>query len=437
MKTKNTLVKFMFLIGLMIFAGCEDDDAAVPITEEVTTLEIIQDSPNHTILEQLLEDTGLSQTLNQGAYTIFAPTDEAFGNISTSGLTTDQLRNILLNHVLEGAAQSENLSTSYVTTLATEQLSGNENQLSLYVNVGNQITLNGISTVTGPNNLATNGVVHVVDEVITIPNVTTFATADSTFEVLVQALTRDDQPDFVGTLSSFDTPAPFTVFAPTNDAFTALLNELELGSLADISGEVLTSTLNTHVIANANITSSNLPSGTVETLGASFELNGTTITDQNNRTIEIVVTDVQAGNGVVHVVNTVILPDLGTEPAPNIVQMTVDNDGAQAYFVSSITGNETPTSLNTNNSAWTLNVGTRYELTVVNAGAHPFQIRNASDERLLSQNSTGTFESDPDVNFVDNGQQFYFTLTADLAAEISTYYCGIHTNSMNGSISVN
>lgn len=441
MKTKTKFLSLILLTGFIIgISSCsDDDDASTPISNEPTTFEIIEESPNHTILEDLLITTGLDEALNADTYTVFAPTDAAFGNIDTSGLTTAEVTNILLNHVVNGAAESTDLQTEYLSTLATEQFTGDENNLSLYVNVGASVTLNNLATVTGPDLIATNGVVHVVDEVITIPNITTFATSDPNFEILVQALTRDDQPDFVGILSSFEAPAPFTVFAPTNDAFSALLTELELNSLSDISGEVLTSTLNTHVIPDANITSSNLPSGTVETLGDTFELNGTTITDQNGRTIEIVVTDVQAGNGIIHVVSTVILPNLNTDPPPsaNVVGMTVDNDGAQAYFVSSITGNEQPTSLNTNNSTWSLTQGTRYELTIVNSGAHPFQLRNANGDMLLSQNSDGSFESDSAVNFVDNGQQFYFTLTPELAAEIAQYFCGIHTNSMNGTINVN
>ncbi|SDG69414.1 fasciclin domain-containing protein [Psychroflexus sediminis] len=325
----NTQFKTLIIAFIAIFVtSCsDDDDASGPIGEDLTTLQIIQNSPNHTILEQLLDDAGLSQTLNDGVYTIFAPTDDAFGNINTSSLSADQARNLLLNHVLVGAAMSSNLITSYQTTLATEQISGNENPLSLYVNVGSEITLNGISTVTGPDNLATNGVVHIVDEVITIPNVTTFATADSTFEVLVQALTREDQPDFVGTLSSFEAPAPFTVFAPTNEAFAALLDELGIGSLADVPAATLEATLNSHVIAGANVTSGMLSSGTVTTLGGdiSIDAENATITDSNGRIIEIILTDVQAGNGVIHAIDRVILPDSAIETTFEIISESPDH----------------------------------------------------------------------------------------------------------------
>lgn len=121
----------------------------------------------------------------------------------------------------------------------------------------------------------------------------------------------------------------------------------------------------------------------------------------------------------------------------NVVQMTVDNDGVEAFYVRSISGNEQPTSTNVNNSTWTLSEGTRYELTIVNSGSHPFQVRSSSSEILLSQNSEGTFESESAVNFVDDDEKFYFTLTAKLADEISAYFCGIHSNSMTGNININ
>jgi len=424
----------LIAIVAVLLSACYEDDAAAPIANDPTTFEIISESPDHAILEDLLLSFGLDEDLNSGLFTVFAPTDAAFGNIDTSSLTDSQVKNILLNHVVQGAAESSSLFSTYLNTLAVESLSGAENNLSLYVNVGTDITLNGQSVVTGPDNLASNGVVHIVNEVITIPNVTTFATADPTFGILVEALTLDGQPDFVATLSSFEAPAPFTVFAPTNDAFVTALTELGVESLTDIAPSVLTSILNTHVIANANITSSELESGTVETLGETFELDAenATITDQNGRTISIILTDVQAGNGVIHVVRSVILPDLNLAP---LVQMTVDNDGAQAYFVSNIIGNENVTPLNTNNSPWTLTEGTRYKLTITGANSHPFELRNGNGDALLSQSNDGSFEGDSAVNFQTEGQQFDFTVTPELAAELNQYFCTIHSG-MNGTVSV-
>ena len=424
----------LIAIVAVLLSACYEDDAAAPIANDPTTFEIISESPDHAILEDLLLSFGLDEDLNSGLFTVFAPTDAAFGNIDTSSLTDSQVKNILLNHVVQGAAESSSLFSTYLNTLAVESLSGAENNLSLYVNVGTDITLNGQSVVTGPDNLASNGVVHIVNEVITIPNVTTFATADPTFGILVEALTLDGQPDFVATLSSFEAPAPFTVFAPTNDAFVTALTELGVESLADIAPSVLTSILNTHVIANANITSAELESGTVETLGETFELDAenATITDQNGRTISIILTDVQAGNGVIHVVRSVILPDLNLAP---LVQMTVDNDGAQAYFVSNIIGNENVTPLNTNNSPWTLTEGTRYKLTITGANSHPFELRNGNGDALLSQSNDGSFEGDSAVNFQTEGQQFDFTVTPELAAELNQYFCTIHSG-MNGTVSV-
>ncbi len=151
-------------------------------------------------------------------------------------------------------------------------------------------------------------------KVIGLPTVVTFATADNTFSTLVDALTRESSFSYVSTLSSTTSPAPFTVFAPTNTAFGNLLNELNVMGLNGIATSTLEATLNTHVVAQANVLSSVLSDGmTVNTLGDSFTINtlsGASFTDKNNRSGDIIVTDVQAVNGVIHVVNKVILPEL-------------------------------------------------------------------------------------------------------------------------------
>ncbi|MFK7747645.1 MAG: fasciclin domain-containing protein, partial [Kordia sp.] len=184
----------------------------------------------------------------------------------------------------------------------------------MYVNTSNGVVLNGVSTVTTADVSVDNGVIHAVNTVIDLPTVVTFATADATFGILVQALTRENSFTYVATLSSKTSPAPFTVFAPTDAAFVDLLAELELPTLGDVPTATLEATLNTHVVAGANVLASTLTDGMmVSTLGDNFTINtvgGATFTDLNDRTGDIIVTDVQAVNGVIHVVNKVILPNL-------------------------------------------------------------------------------------------------------------------------------
>jgi uncharacterized surface protein with fasciclin (FAS1) repeats len=175
---------------------------------------------------------------------------------------------------------------------------------------------NGISSVATADVEASNGVVHVVDAVIGLPTVVTFATADPTFETLVAALTREDhEEDFVSLLSSSEEPAPYTVFAPTNAAFGDLLSFLELSALAEVDLGLLEDVLGMHVILNANVRSGDLTEGMVvetateENITISLE-SGAKITDPNGFESNIIVVDVQAMNGVVHAIDKVILPSL-------------------------------------------------------------------------------------------------------------------------------
>ncbi len=303
---------FFLLSALLILTSCLDDDSSQIIDNTPSIFEIISNSDDHNTLEQLLIDTNLDTALSSGVYTVFAPTDEAFAEIDLNTLTNEEAVQLLLNHVLSGSAENTDFTNGYVSTAASESFTGNENIINMYINVDGGITLNGVSSVTLENINASNGVVHVVDAVIPIPDITTFVTADSRFNTLGEALTRDDQPDFVGTLSSFNNPAPFTVFAPTNDAFVDLLEELELTELSEIDASTLTQTLNTHVIAGEILREESLTLGTVNTLGDDFELDPSinVITDLNGRDINIIITNVQAGNGVIHVIDQVILPQL-------------------------------------------------------------------------------------------------------------------------------
>ncbi|MEL7269291.1 MAG: fasciclin domain-containing protein [Bacteroidota bacterium] len=262
-------------------------------------------SGGNTTFTDLLSD-------DMGTYTVFAPVNTAFENFSNPA--GNDLNAILSNHVISGAAAfSGGLSNSYVNTLAEYAMDEN---LSLYINADDGVTLNGVSNVAIPDIVASNGVIHAVDAVIDLPTVVTFATADPNFSTLVQALTElTPNTDFVAVLSAQDGNGddPFTVFAPTNDAFAAL------DAIPDEAG--LTPILQHHVVAGLNVRSGDLtPDGntnapTLEGDDIVITLPGTNgniadVTDgAGNTGIGIDQVDVQAINGVIHVLDTVLIPD--------------------------------------------------------------------------------------------------------------------------------
>lgn len=319
------LVAFLSLSVL----ACSSDDEAGDIIEPANTIaNFVETNPDYSNLNAALEAADLKGILDGNSnHTVFAPNNAAFNTFLTengfeslSAVPVEVLTQVLLNHVQEGAIYSADLATGYIPSMATGNAS--EENLSLYINTEDGVMINGTSTVTNADVQVDNGVIHAVDEVIGLPDVTTFATADPNFEILVAALTRDDNFEFVSTLQSQESPAPFTVFAPTNEAFMDLLEELELGSLDEVPSEVLESALSYHVITEANVRSSDITDGMEVTTfeSGTFTINSNgdvTITDENGRTATITAVDVQATNGVIHVIDTVLLPGDGSEPAPS------------------------------------------------------------------------------------------------------------------------
>lgn len=313
----KNLLKTACLAFVIGFVACNDDD---PVVVETNTIVDVAIDNNLTSLVAAVRRANLDVTLaGPGPYTVLAPSDAAFSAFlqannfnSLTDVPVDLLRNILLNHVISGELMSTDLTTGYANTNATSDASGTN--MSIYINTENGVSFNGISNVGIANVEADNGIVHVVDAVIGLPSVVTFATADPNFSILVEALTRENDFTYVETLSTPNgtAPAPFTVFAPINDAFVDLLAELQLNALSDVPKATLTSTLNTHVVAGANVLESNLSDNMpVSTLGGGLTVNltsnGATLTDSNNRVSSIIATDVQANNGVIHAINKVVL----------------------------------------------------------------------------------------------------------------------------------
>ena len=178
-----------------------------------------------------------------------------------------------------------------------------------------RVTVNGSSRIVQGNVNSSNGVIHAVNAVIPIPTLVTFVLADPDLYNLAMALTRDDLTvDFLSFLNTENgsAPAPFTVFAPINMAFVDLLNELDVDRLSLIDEPTLSLTLNHHVLDGTNVLSSDLSDNlTLSTLGGKITVNvsgGASLTDGNARVSNIIVSDIQANNGVLYTNDKVILP---------------------------------------------------------------------------------------------------------------------------------
>ena len=325
MKKFKKLLKtaFILMVSTATLISCSEDYKIPIVIPTNSIVDFVSSNSDYSMLLEALQtaDSGIVESLDsRGPFTVFAPNNAAFRAFLSannfdylSDVPTVMLSQILLNHVIGGNALAASLSTGYdIKSFSTATPSGAD--MSLYINTADGVVINGISTVTTADISVDNGTIHAVDAVIGLPTVVTFAVADPNFSILKTALTRADLTfDFVGTLSTANgtDPAPFTVFAPINQAFVDLLEELEKDSLDDIDEETLNATLKMHAVAGANVLAAGLSDGlTISTLGGDITANitgGATLTDANNRVSQIVAVDVQASNGVIHAIDKVLL----------------------------------------------------------------------------------------------------------------------------------
>lgn len=262
--------------------------------------------PTFNTLLVALAKTGLTSTVAREHLTLFAPSDEAFAKL---GLYPNNigdvpnLRNILLYHAIAGKVYSTDLTAGYVPTL---------NGAAVKISLNGGVMVNDAHVILADAR-ALNGVIHVIDEVLMPPTLNLVGLAqsfDPEFSILVQAVIK------AGLAETLASGGPYTVFAPTNDAFIAALQELGYASLDAVPESTLRQILLYHVVAG-RVYSSDLSSGEVRTRnGDVFTVNTSnlTLTDTQGRVANLIpsLLDVQATNGVVHVIDKVILPNLGS-----------------------------------------------------------------------------------------------------------------------------
>jgi uncharacterized surface protein with fasciclin (FAS1) repeats len=322
----NQKLQSLFLvtaIGTMItFSSCKKDDDPVPVppVAGTTITDVVVGNAAFTLLKQAVVKADLGGTLSSaGPFTVFAPDDAAFTAggftstvIGSAAVTPAALKAILLYHTIPGKILAAGVPAGPNAKVIT---AGGD---SVFVtNNTNGVFVNGVK-VTAADVPASNGVIHKVGRVILPPagNIVETATAAG-LDSLVKAVLRVNgatvaqggDPTIAATLST----ATLTVFAPTNAAFTQLLQALTLTNINQIPLATLTAVLKYHVVggrafssalANGNLAMLAGGNTTISlTSGATIKGNGNGANASN-----ITTTDVMCRNGVVHLIDRVLLP---------------------------------------------------------------------------------------------------------------------------------
>lgn len=342
MKKIALLKKLVLFTLLSVFVlSCDNDDGSVPMIPG-DTQNIVEKAQDTDILSSLVaalskadenDDIDLIGTLSgDGPFTVFAPTNEAFTNLlaglegfnSLQDFDTPEekslLATILTFHVISGtsARSSDLIDGQTISTVQGEDLVFSVNG-GVFIQDPTDIDAGVVSADIETN----NGIVHVIDKVL-VPqavldmlnqNVVERAQSEESLSLLVDALIQAD----AGLVEVLNGDGPFTVFAPTNDAFADLLDALgdDYNSLDDFDTadekELLAKVLTYHVVSGTKALSTDLSDGqTIATVqGENVMVNldgGVFIEDATDDKATVAPADIKVSNGVVHIVDKVLLP---------------------------------------------------------------------------------------------------------------------------------
>ncbi|HLO79479.1 MAG TPA: fasciclin domain-containing protein [Chitinophagaceae bacterium] len=313
MKLKSLMSVLFFSVIAVTISSCDKEDDNSPAAPGTITTQVVAGA-NLSLLESAVVKANLATTLDgAGPFTVFAPTDEAFAasGITASTintLTAAQLQSILLYHTLPAEVFAANVPAgpnAKVTTASGDSVFVTKNASGVYVN--------GIN-VTQADIDASNGVIHLISRVLLPPagNIVEVAQANSNFTFLVAAVLRASTGT-TNVAQILSSGGPFTVFAPTNDAFIAA-GFANIAAINAADPNTLASILTYHVVPgrvfSSDLTNGATPAtanGATVTIGVSA--GGATVKGKTNTTASnIIGTNVMARNGVVHVIDRVLLP---------------------------------------------------------------------------------------------------------------------------------
>ena len=296
----------------VLIAGCKKD-APAPVSNTITDIVVAGD--NFSTLEAAVLKANLQTTLNgSGPFTVFAPDNAAFtaSGITTAtlnSLTSTQVSNILLYHTIGAKIMAADVPAgpnAKVITAGGDSVFVTKNTNGVFVN-GTKVNTADVT--------ADNGVVHTLSAVLMPPSGNIVETAiASGLDSLVKAVLRaNNAPGGDPTLAATLGSAKITVFAPTNAAFTQLLSALSLTRIDDIPVATLLAVLRYHVVGGRAF-SSDLANGSLTMLASGNTTvsltGGAKITGNGNggTASNITAVNIMCRNGVVHLIDRVLLP---------------------------------------------------------------------------------------------------------------------------------
>jgi uncharacterized surface protein with fasciclin (FAS1) repeats len=280
-------------------------DANTKKNDTKTVVDLAIENGKFNTLVAAVKAAGLVETLSgKGPFTVFAPTDEAFAKLPKETLESllkpenkAKLASILTYHV--AAAQMPASDVVKTTSIATV----NGQSLTVVVKDG-KVTVDGANVI-ATDVMGKNGVIHVIDTVVLPkPNLVETAANAKSFSTLLAAATA------AGLAETLANGGPFTVFAPTDEAFAKLPKGTVESLLKPENKDKLVSILKHHVVAGTVMAAQAVELTEAKTIGEtkltlSFDKKAKVLTVGGAK---VVSADVVAGNGVIHVVDTVILP---------------------------------------------------------------------------------------------------------------------------------
>ena len=322
--------------ALLLLAACgadaESTPAAEPEAQPGTIVDIAVSDGRFQILVAALQAAGLVETLQgEGPFTVFAPTDDAFAKLpegTVDALLQDipTLTDILLYHVVSGNVKAADVVKLDMATTAQGE--------SVAITVdGDTVRINDAQVIITDIEAA-NGTIHVIDTVLLPPKpeaelgtIVDIAVGDGRFQTLVAALQA------AGLVETLQGAGPFTVFAPTDDAFAKLPEGTVDALLQDIP--TLTDILLYHVVSGnvkaADVVKLDMAT-TAQGESVAITVDGDTVRIND---AQVIITDIEAANGTIHVIDTVLLPPKPEAELGTIVDIAV-GDGRFQTLVAAL-----------------------------------------------------------------------------------------------------